>query len=65
MQIIDWRKFVATSSTLDKKAFIVSVAYSKGKILIYPAWKVQITLLLRKKFDVLKEYIDFVDIFFK
>lgn len=44
---------------------MVYVAYLKFKMSIHPACKAQIVLLLVKKVSISKEYIDFLDIFFK
>ena len=41
------------------------VVYQAAKMLINPAWKAQITLLMAEKVSVPKEYTDFLDVFFK
>ena len=65
MLIIEWKKFAAAASALNKETFLVHMAYLGAKMLIYPAWKAQIALLLAKKVSVPKEYADFSDIFSK
>lgn len=63
MQMIDLKKFAATALVLNKKAFVVHMAYLVAKILIHPIQKAQITLLLHQKISVMNEYTDFSDIF--
>ena len=65
VQIIDCREFAAIALAVDKKVFVVYVAYLGVKMLIYPAWKAQMALLLAKKVSVPKEYTDFSDVFSK
>lgn len=50
---------------LEKKAFIIYVAYQKAKTSIYLAQKAQIALLLAKKVIIPKEYINFSNVFSK
>lgn len=49
MQIFDQKKVMVTALDLGKKAFVIYVAYLKAKILIYPAYKDQIILLISWK----------------
>lgn len=56
---------MATVLNPANKAFVVYMAHLKAKILIYLAWKAQITLLLTKKDIVLAKYLDFTDVFSK
>lgn len=54
-----------TAYALNKKAFVMNVAYLGAKILIYLAKKAKIALLLAKKVSVLIEYANFSMIFLK
>ena len=65
VKIIDCKKFAVAALALDKKAFVVYIAYFGAKILIYLAREAQIALLLAEEVSVLKEYTDFLDVFFK
>lgn len=65
MQIISRKKFAKATWALNKKAFMISMAYIRFKILISLAWKAKSDLSLAKKIRVAKEYTDFFDIFFK
>lgn len=53
MQMIDKRKFTAAALALDKKVFVMHVAYLRAKLRIYPARKLQIVLLLDEKVGIL------------
>lgn len=52
---------------LDKniEAFKIHITLVTSKILIYLAWKTQITSLLAQKIIVLTKYLDFIAIFLK
>lgn len=63
--MIDLKEFATASLALNKKAFVVHVAYLGSKMSVYSACKAQIALLLAKNVSVLKEYIDFSNIFSK
>lgn len=45
------------------EVFIMQVTFWLGLILIYPAKKTQIVLLLTKKIKILTKYSDFSDVF--
>ena len=63
--MIDQKKFVIVALALDKKAFIIYVAYLGAKMLIHIVQQAQITLLLVKKVSISEEYANFLDIFSK
>lgn len=48
-----------------KKAFILQMSFLKTKILIYPVWETQITLILVEEVTVLAEYLEYANIFSK
>ena len=47
------------------KAFMVYLAFFNSKMLIHPAGKAQIALLIAKNVSVPAEYSDFADVFSK
>lgn len=65
MHMINQKKFAIAALYLDKKAFIVYVAYLESKISIYSACEAPITLFLAKKITVCKKYADCLDVFSK
>lgn len=50
---------------LGKKAFNIYIAFLNSKISIYLAYEAQIALVVAKKVNILIEYLDYFDIFFK
>lgn len=50
---------------LRKKVFVMHVAYLEVKMLIYLAYKIQITLLVTEKVIILIQYLNFANIFSK
>lgn len=65
MQIINWKKFADIALPLNKKAFIVYMAYLRVKMSVYQALKAQIALLFIEEVSVSKKYADFADVFSK
>lgn len=62
--MINQKKFVVPDQNLGKNIFVIHIANLDFKILIYPAREAQIASLLAEKVIILKEYLDFLDIFF-
>ena len=52
VQIIDTKEFAIAALELTQGAFVFHIAYLDSKILIYPAKKAQIALLVAKKVAV-------------
>lgn len=65
MQIIGQKKFAAVALDMSEKAFVVHMAYLKATMSIYPAWKVQVALLVNEKVIIPVKYLDSVDMFLK
>ena len=65
VELIGKKKFAKTALDENVEAFIVYMAFFTLKILIYPAQKAQITLLIAKKVTVPAKYINFANIFSK
>lgn len=65
VEIIHKKEFDKVVLDKNVKAFVVYIALLISKMLIYLAWKVQITLLVVEKIFVLVEYSDFTNIFLK
>ena len=65
VEFINQKEF--TKAVLDEnvKAFVVYVAFLTSKMLIHPAQKAQIALLIAKEVIVPAEYSDFADVFSK
>lgn len=64
-QIIDCKKFAIAVLALNKKAFVIYIAYLGSKMSIYVACKSQMALLQSKKISFLKKYTEFLDVFSK
>lgn len=65
IQIIDLKKLTTAVLIIEKKVFLIKIAYLESKTLIYLVYKAQIALRLAKKITIFKKYSDFSDIFFK
>lgn len=50
---------------LDKKDFIVHIAFFSTKIIIYLIQEIQIALLITEKVIILEKYSDFTNVFLK
>lgn len=66
VKIINNKEFTKTALDENIKAFVIHIAFfSLRQIIIYPAWKAQIALLLTEKVTVLTKYLNFANIFSK
>lgn len=65
LQIIGQKKFAALALESSEKAFVMHVAHLKTTMLIYPAEKAQIALLMAKKVNILVKHLAFANVFLK
>lgn len=67
VQMIDRKKFTAVALDLDKKIFVIYIAYLESKMLIYLAQKAQIIFLSIEKLpkSVPAKYADYANVFSK
>ena len=65
VQIIDQKEFAAAALAPEEEALVVHVAYLGAKMVMHPARKAQVALLLAKEVSVPEEYVDFSDVFSK
>ena len=66
VEIIDKKEFAKTALDENVEAFVVHVtSLSLSSMVIHPAKKAQITLLVAKKVNIPIEYSDFLDVFLK
>ena len=64
VELIEQKKFAKATWNKNIKAFVIHVS-SLGlgsKMIIHPAWKAQIALMLAKEFIILPEYLDFINV---
>lgn len=63
--MVNRKEFATVALDLTKEFFVGHVAYFRGKMLIYPAWKAQIVLLVVKKVAIPAKYSDYTNVFSK
>ena len=65
VELINKKKFAKLALDENIKVFVIHIASFTSKILIYSAWKAQITLLIAKEFIMPAEYADFANVLLK